>query len=447
MVALGAGIGAAWTRRSQLRHAIDKLGHPAWGWLFAALVAQAVSMVVFARLQRWLLRCGGVRVRLRDMVEITLAGNALSTSLPGGAAWAAGWVWGQLRRRSVDRVLAGWVVLVAGALSSFALFLYVVVGAEIAGSHGPVASLRWVDRGLLALAGAALVALVALARSQRLHQRWRAVVDSAPEQPRWHCRLVKLLDETGHRVRVVSPTPLAWAESLALALVNWGADLATLVFCVLTLHASVPWRGIVVAYALTQIAASVPITPGGLVVVEASLTALLTAYGLHETTAVIVVLLYRLISFWVLVPIGWTSWAYLELRQRRAGSKRTHPWAVHHHRSHVPDEAVASVQRSGEQPAGPPERSPAAGAGSSPAGLPAGGVPAGSAPPGEGAAAGARGADDGDRRLDPDGFALQGPERVLRPKSCDGYDGCDEPLHEPVSTSHHASRKATPTVR
>lgn len=376
LVALGAGIGAAWTRRTQLRHAIDKLGHPAWGWLVAAVIAQAISMVVFARLQRWLLRCGGVRVRLRDMVEITLAGNALSTSLPGGAAWAAGWVWGQLRRRSVDRVLAGWVVLVAGALSSFALFLYVVVGAEIAGSKGPVASLRWVERGLLALAVLGVIGLVALARSQRLQGHWAAVVASAEEHPTWHCRLIRAADQIGKRVRVVNPTPLAWAESLALALINWGADLATLIFCVLTVHASVPWRGIVVAYALTQIAASVPITPGGLVVVEASLTALLTAYGLHETTAVIVVLLYRMISFWVLAPIGWGAWGYLELRQRRPGSERNHPWATHHHR--------------------------------------------------QGRLT--------DRPIEPDGFRPQGPERLMPPKDC---PGCEEPLREPVSTSHH----------
>lgn len=333
-------------------------------------------MVVFARLQRWLLRCGGVRVRLRDMVEITLAGNALSTSLPGGAAWAAGWVWGQLRRRSVDRVLAGWVVLVAGALSSFALFLYVVVGAEIAGSKGPVASLRWVDRGLLALAVLGVIGLVALAHSQRLQGHWAAVVASADEHPTWHCRLIKAADQIGKRVRVVNPTPLAWAESLALALINWGADLATLIFCVLTVHASVPWRGIVVAYALAQIAASVPITPGGLVVVEASLTALLTAYGLHETTAVIVVLLYRMISFWVLAPIGWGTWGYLELRQRRAGSERNHPWATHHHR--------------------------------------------------QGRLT--------DRPIEPGGFRPQGPERLMPPKDC---SGCEEPLREPVSTSHH----------
>jgi uncharacterized protein (TIRG00374 family) len=319
-----------WDHRTELRDGLHRLGHPAWPWLLAACGVQASSMVVFARLQRWLLRCGGVDVRLRDMVEITLAGNALSTSIPGGAAWAAGWIWGQLRRRSVDRVLAGWVVLVAGALSSFALFLLVVVGAELAGSHGPVASLRWLDRALIILAVVAVGAVVALARSSKLQARWAGHLALVGDRTGLGPKVVRALDRLNHQVRIVTPSPVAWLEALLLALANWGADLATLVFCVWTVHASVPWRGIVIAYALTQIAASIPITPGGLAVVEASLGALLVAYGMASTTAVTVVLLYRLISFWCLVPIGWTSWGLLELAQRRGG-KRRHPWAFHRH--------------------------------------------------------------------------------------------------------------------
>lgn len=337
---LVVGVLAAWSRRGQIDEAFRRIGHPAWGWLAVAALTQASSMVAFARLQRWLLRCGGIRVRLRDMVEITLAGNALSTSIPGGAAWAAGWIWGQLRRRSVDRVLAGWVVLVAGALSSFALFLFVVAGAFLAGSRGPVAPLRWVGVALLALAAVLIGAVVALARSEGLQRRWAAAVGRAGDRRGWRPALVRGADGFGHRVRVVTPTPLAWVEALALAAYNWAADLATLVAVIWAVHAHVPWRGVVIAYSLTQISASIPITPGGLAVVEASLTALLTAYGMPATDAVSVVLLYRLISFWALVPIGWGAWGLLEWAGRATDARRHHPWAFHRHAAAPPAPAV-----------------------------------------------------------------------------------------------------------
>jgi uncharacterized protein (TIRG00374 family) len=228
----------------------------------------------------------------------------------------------------VESVLAGWVVLVAGALSSFALFLLVVAGAFLAGANGPVSSLRWLGVALLAVAVLALSSVVAVARSARLQGAWAGRVAEAEGRSDRRSQLIRVADRFLHRVRVVTPSPLGWIEALGLALLNWGADLGTLIFCVWTVHAHVSWRGIVVAYALTQISASIPITPGGLAVVEASLTALLTAYGMPATTAVTVVLLYRLISFWALVPIGWASWAYLEYAARRCDEPgERHPWA------------------------------------------------------------------------------------------------------------------------
>jgi putative heme transporter len=352
---LVAGVVAAYSRRGQIHQAVDKIGQPAWGWLIAACVAQASSMVAFARLQRWLLRCGGVRVRMRDMVEITLAGNALSTSLPGGAAWAAGWIWGQLRRRQVDRILAGWVVLVAGALASFALFLLAVVGAFLAGSNGPASPLRWVGLGLLGIGVILAMTTIAVIRSPRLAGWWARTANEAQDRKGiWHAA-VRAVDGLARHVLVVNPGTWGWLEALGLAFYNWIADLLTLILVIKTVHASVPWQGIVVAYALTQIAASIPITPGGLAVVEASLAALLTAYGMPQGNAITVVLLYRLISFWALVPIGWASWAYLEAIGDRATVRRHHPWAEHRHRiqrgkpAPEPDAHLAPAGRRGPE--------------------------------------------------------------------------------------------------
>ena len=98
----------------------------------------------------------------------------------------------------------------------------------------------------------------------------------------------------------------------------------------LALHIGVPWRGIFVIYGVTQIAAAIPITPGGLGVVEGSLAGLLTAYGVPTEGALATVVLYRIVSFWGLVPIGWGVWAWLDLMQRRGRRPRkSHPWAFH----------------------------------------------------------------------------------------------------------------------
>jgi uncharacterized membrane protein YbhN (UPF0104 family) len=329
VVVVGAVV-VAIDKRHEVAQASHLIAHLHWGWLALAITFQLMSMVVFARLQRWLLRAGGVQVRLWSMVEITFAGNALGTSLPGGAAWSATWAFGQLRRRGADRVLAGWVILVAGALASFAIFVLLVVGAFVAGSRGPVASLRPIGAALLALPLVAGVVAFGLRRSARFRQAagagW-AVAARIRVLPRAGDAAAGLL----RRVRTVQPGLRGWLEAFGLALTNWIYDAATLVTCLLALGIGVPWRGVLVAYSLTQIAASLPITPGGLGVVEGSLTALLVAYGLPTDQALAATLMYRLVSFWGLVPIGWLAWAGLEVAQRQGTRHKTHPWAEHRH--------------------------------------------------------------------------------------------------------------------
>jgi uncharacterized membrane protein YbhN (UPF0104 family) len=328
LLAVGAAVPFLVQRASALRGAGELLHHTDWRFMGLAVLFEAASMIVFARMQRWLLWAGHVRLPLRTMVEITMAGNAVAATLPGGVAWAAAWAFGQLRRRGVETFLRVWVFLVAGAVSSFALFLVVAVGIEVAGGRGPVADLRWAALGLAAIPVVCL-ALSLVRRAppvQRVLTRLGSFVGRLPGGS-WVLRHGRGLVE---RLEAVHLSPSRWAEVLGLAVLNWLYDAAVLVCSLLALHVAVPWRGIFVIYGITQIAAALPVTPGGLVVVEGTLAGLLTAYGVHTEAAFATVILYRIVSFWGLVPIGWGVWIWLDLLQRRGHRVgRPHPWAFH----------------------------------------------------------------------------------------------------------------------
>ncbi len=79
-----------------------------------------------------------------------------------------------------------------------------------------------------------------------------------------------------------------------------------------------PWRGLLLAYGAGQLAANLPITPGGLGVVEGSLVIALVAFGGGQVSTVAAVLLYRIVSFWGYLPVGWLVWAGLTWHNRRA---------------------------------------------------------------------------------------------------------------------------------
>jgi len=53
-------------------------------------------------------------------------------------------------------------------------------------------------------------------------------------------------------------------------------------------------------------------TPGGLGAVEVALTAGLTAAGVDGPTAISAVLLFRMITFWIPIPIGWLFWTQMQ---------------------------------------------------------------------------------------------------------------------------------------
>jgi uncharacterized protein (TIRG00374 family) len=82
-------------------------------------------------------------------------------------------------------------------------------------------------------------------------------------------------------------------------------------------HIAVPWPGVLAAYVLAQIPASLRLTPGNIGVIEAGLAALLSFYGVPPQEALAAALLYRAVSFWALQPIGWCCCAVVSLESRR----------------------------------------------------------------------------------------------------------------------------------
>ena len=108
-----------------------------------------------------------------------------------------------------------------------------------------------------------------------------------------------------------------WRRAVLLVGGRLGFDYLCLL-CALRATGSDPNPSLVLlAYAAAQILALVPITPGGLGIVEASLTGLLVLAGVSSGKAVVATLAYRLASYWLPLLAG--GIAYL-LYRRRYGS-------------------------------------------------------------------------------------------------------------------------------
>lgn len=275
------------------------LHHLRWRWLRWSVYLETGSIVAYALLTRTLLKAGGHRLQLRSILGLTLAGNALLVSLPGGVAWATGFSFRAFRRRGVPTPVAFAALIGGSVISGLALVALALVGVDLAGGSGPLTGMRPVVSAAAAtLALAILIAALWMRRRPALLARLRS-------------RIPHLQGRYGPRVL---------AGALVAAAANWALDCGCLIGAILAVSGRVPWEGILVAYGAAQIVQNLPITPGGIGVVEGSLTVLLVAYGLHSGTALAAVLLYRLISFWIMVPIGWAAVGAIVIKDRRAGA-------------------------------------------------------------------------------------------------------------------------------
>jgi uncharacterized protein (TIRG00374 family) len=106
-------------------------------------------------------------------------------------------------------------------------------------------------------------------------------------------------------------------------------DFAALVAALAALGAHARPSEVMMAYAVAQALALIPITPGGLGFVESGLTTLLVLIGVSADQAVVATLLYRLIAFWMPIPLGalaWTGWRInLHLRRHTRAQSEAEP--------------------------------------------------------------------------------------------------------------------------
>jgi hypothetical protein len=127
-------------------------------------------------------------------------------------------------------------------------------------------------------------------------------------------------------VHWMTTTRLGWRQIRNIVLwgtANWLFDCACFAMMFLAVDSTIPWKGLLLAYGAGQLAAMLPITPGGLGVVEGSITIALVAFGGAQATTVDAVLMYRLISFWLVLGAGWAMFGHLAWRVRRGRWSRS----------------------------------------------------------------------------------------------------------------------------
>jgi uncharacterized membrane protein YbhN (UPF0104 family) len=282
---LAVGVYLVAARRGSIEHSLSTVGSAQPGWIVVAVGAELVSLVCYAALVRVLLQLGTVTVPFRALFSLTVIGIAMLNSVPGGQAISTIYWYEQLRRYSVQRSVAAFALLVSSLVGIATLVLLAACGLAV-GGNGFASQARF---PVIVVACAIVIAAV-LGRRRFVPTALWVVrrlggADTAPDQPVGGNHLVLLL---------------------ALGFLNWLFDAA-----LAAMSETIPVRGVIVAYTLGQLVTVIPVLPGGGGAVEATMSAGLAVAGGTGAAVIAAVLVYRVVSAWALVPLGWGLWRTL----------------------------------------------------------------------------------------------------------------------------------------
>src|SRR5579862_9200589 len=234
-------------------------------------------------------------------LAFTQASTALTTLLPGGAPLGMALSFGFLRRLRIDRGHAAFAVAVTGIWSQVMILVYPLVGSILVFATGQLSATTAAIAGVSAAFGVLIVGFtVAVLRSPGA-ARWLG--DTSARAGVWVAGLV-------HR------KPPGWsgealvtlrAERLVLLRRRWGwltvATLANQLTAYLVFElslravgvsvATVPFSEAFLAWAIGRVISSLPLTPGGVGVVELGIIGTLVGFGAPGADIVAAVLLYR----------------------------------------------------------------------------------------------------------------------------------------------------------
>jgi uncharacterized membrane protein YbhN (UPF0104 family) len=282
-------------------------------WLAFGVVLEVLSLGAYIALFRTVFSCHGVRIGWKASYQITMAG-VVATKLfaAAGAGGVALTIWALRASGLSARAVARRVLAMEFFLYGVYVGTLVVVGiglrSGLFGGHAP-----WTLTLAPAVLGASVIVVLLSVRvlPDDFERRMKPLA-GARRGRRLVARLASAPWAVHDALGIVFSLIRERKPGLIGAIAYWGFDIATLWACFHAFGSPPPVAVTVMAYFVGALANALPL-PGGLGGVEAGTIGIFLAFGTHGSLAILAVLSYRLISFWLPTIPG--AAAYLQLRR------------------------------------------------------------------------------------------------------------------------------------
>ncbi|HEX9257979.1 MAG TPA: YbhN family protein [Acidimicrobiales bacterium] len=299
-----------------VQKAFDELLDVKPGYLVAGLGLQVAALVAYSMLTRAALPQGAVK--FGTLLRIQMSTKAVTNVVPGGSAAGSALGYRLMTLADVSGADAGFALATSGLGSAVVLnvilWLALVVSIPLAGFNPLYFTAAVV--GVILMGFAAFLVVGLMKGQARAERRVRAI----GRRVKWidEEKAVATVNRLAARLRELGSNRRLLAHVVVWAAANWLLDMASLGVFLKAFGGDVPIVGLVVAFCLANVMAAIPITPGGLGIVEGILIPTLVGFGVPRSVALVAVPTYRLAQFWLPIPMG--AIAY--------GSLRVGPFAI-----------------------------------------------------------------------------------------------------------------------
>ena len=285
--------------------------------LLAGVGLEAGALVCYAQLTRTVLP-GNHKFSLFTLQRIQLATLSVSHCAPGGSATGTALGYRLMTQSGLARSDVGFALAMQGIGSAVVLnallWLALIISIPLYGFSPLYLSAAAVGVVVLCLVGFLLFLFTR--GEQWVGGRLERAAGRVPFVD--GAALRHFFEDVATRLREVGRNRRVLIWAIVWAGANWVLDAGSLAVFVGAFGHWVDPDGILVAYGLANVLAAIPITPGGLGVIEATLTSVLIGFGTPRGVATLGVIAYRLVNFWLPIPLG--GLAYLSLQVNTSGS-------------------------------------------------------------------------------------------------------------------------------
>ncbi len=303
--------------------AIETLGEAAPIWVAVAIGFGIASFVTYIALFRAVVGGDVFPISWREAYEINMAGFAATLLFSAGGAGGVVLTYWALRQGGMERRDVG-TRMVAFIVLHYLFYPLAIVVFGILLRTGVLSGSTVVSLTIVPAAIAGIVMIVGLAIAlvpADIERRIREYSDRRPSA-KYLARLATVPATLAEGVRVAlrlvaHPTRAGLAVLGAVGF--WAANIGILWASFKALGIAVPFGVVVMGFFIGMAANLIPFVPAGVGAVDAGMIGTFVLFGFPEAEVFAAILIYRLVAFWLPIPLGVV--AFFQLRGTVRGWK------------------------------------------------------------------------------------------------------------------------------